>query len=103
METRTRNTRTKLKVDTEKFQRQEKDMQNLVNDITRSLEDNTLKVEELSSILSVRQPVYEEHQSITAKNENRHESCKLKLARANKAESDLKRKILKTDQVIITN
>merc|ERR1712134_84692 len=102
LETRTRNTRTKLKVDTEKFEKQENDMQNLVNDITRSLEDNTLKVEELTSILSVRQPVYEEHQSITAKNENRHESCKMKLARANKAESDLKRKILKTDQATKT-
>merc|ERR1711937_572354 len=44
----------------------------------------------------------EEHQSITAKNENRHESCKMKLARANKAESDLKRKILKTDQATKT-
>jgi len=102
LETRTRNTRTKLKVDTDKFEKQENDMQNLVNDITRSLEDNTLKVEELTSILSVRQPVYEEHQSITAKNENRHESCKMKLARANKAESDLKRKILKTDQATKT-
>ena len=35
---------------------------------------------------------------VTAKNENLHESCKLKLARANKAEADLKRTILKTDQ-----